>query len=167
MSTQQEQKKLIRADFTYYPTIASDDGEYLVASGYVYRKMRVNGEERLSFGRPVYQRLHYNQTLPFQIEAMESHEAIRDFLRQEALSILEDLQSGKIRADISWRFRNCLYDEAGIFKEMLQGGASIMTRDESQASQCRQMSSAFDDRFPEVMPYQKKTLVDDGDDWLL
>lgn len=134
---QQGQKQLIRADFSYYPTMSSDDGKFLISSGYVYQQMiDQNGKPRLNFGRPMYQRLHLNQTLPFQLPPMETHEEVRDFLHDEARRMLEELSSGKLKPELSFRFRNCLYDDHGIFFEMLQGGARqvYVSKEESQSN---------------------------------
>lgn len=173
MSTQNglhSSKVLVKADFSYYPTIMSDDEEWLVSSGYVYALIHNNdGSPMMTFGRKMYQRLHNNQTLPFQLPPMESHEAIRDFLREEAMQIIADLASGKTQAEISYRFRNCLYDNTGIFFEMRQGGTGFTPRTLAQQKAMQEScpeSGAMRNEFPPVERSQQQQVENDLS-WIL
>lgn len=118
-----ERQPFVRADFSHYPNITSDDGEYMVSNGYVYAKIHnSDGSDKHIAGRPVYQRLHQSQTYPTKVPEFCSHEEVREWLLGEARSILSNLQSGKLKAEMSFRFRRCVYDERGLFVEMMQGG---------------------------------------------
>lgn len=123
----------VRADFSFYPTVMSDDGEWLISSGYAYKRIRQqNGSAASINGRDLYQRLHQGQTFPNRLPNFTSHNDLRDWLMDEALAMIADFQSGKTKAEFSYRFRNCVYDNMGLFVESKQGSAYVPSYRESQ-----------------------------------
>lgn len=157
-----ERQPFVRADFSHYPNITSDDGEYMVSNGYVYAKIHnSDGSDKQIAGRPVYQRLHQSQTYPTKVPELCSHEEVREWLLGEARSILNNLQSGKLKAEMSFRFRRCVYDERGLFVEMMQGGTGYnpLSREQAAADyKAHQQAQAYSD-----MPKSQ----DDYLDWTL
>ncbi|HBT3565119.1 TPA: hypothetical protein MBH56_005494 [Klebsiella pneumoniae] len=145
-------RAFVRADFSYYPTIMSDDGKFLVSNGYVYRRIdNEDGTPFLNFDRPMYERLYKGQTFPHALPVFESHQACRDYLRDEALAIIAELEGGA-EVEISNRFRNCMYDDKGIFFEMRQGAHYQRNRDEAYAvfEKMPTRRQQMNDEFPEV-----------------
>lgn len=107
--------KKLYADYSCYPRLSSETGEYLCASGYFYAKAKnKDGSDRTQYNRPVYMRIHLNQTLPFQLPELPLEE-VCERLRLEARRMLWALEHGKIPAVTSSRHFSLLYDESGSY----------------------------------------------------
>lgn len=98
----------VREDYRMYPTMASESGMYICASGYFYAKTTAkNGS------RDVYARLDIVQTYPNELP-LNSQDA-RILLQNEAREILTKLESGELKVGLYGRFKRCGYDHKGQF----------------------------------------------------
>lgn len=98
----------VREDFTQYPSLCTDSSLFMCQSGYFYARTTSSQN-----GRPVYARINIVQTFPEHLP-LGSLEA-KTFLREDALQILADLESGKIQFSLYGRYKKCCYSSSGKF----------------------------------------------------